>query len=78
MGKTPSQVALAWCMNQPGVTSPIFGARTMGQLEDNIVAADIDLDEGARKALEEASGLELVYPYDFHQMVRGMVAGRLS
>ncbi|HKI74091.1 MAG TPA: aldo/keto reductase [Pseudomonadales bacterium] len=78
IGKTPSQVALSWCMNQPGVTSPIFGARTMAQLEDNVAAADIELEDDAVKALEETSGLELVYPYDFHQMVRGMMDGRLS
>ena len=78
VGKTASQVALAWCMNQPGVTSPIFGARTMAQLEDNVAAADIELDESSCKALEEASALEMVYPYDFHQMVKGMIEGRLS
>lgn len=78
IGKTPSQVALAWCMNQPGVTAPIFGARTMAQLEDNLGAAEIALDDASQKALEEASALEMVYPYDFHQMVRGMVEGRLD
>lgn len=78
IGKTPSQVALAWCMNQPGVTSPIFGARTMAQFEDNIAAADMFLDDASQMALEDASGLELVYPYDFHQMVRGMVESRLA
>ncbi len=78
IGKTPSQVALAWCMHQPGVTSPIFGARTMAQLEDNLAAVDIVLDDESAKALEEASQLALVYPYDFHQMVRGMVEGRLA
>lgn len=78
IGKTPSQVALAWCMSQPGVTAPIFGARTMAQFEDNIGAADIDLDDASRKSLDKASGLELVYPYDFHQMVRSIVEGRLS
>ncbi|MEP7288494.1 MAG: aldo/keto reductase [Chloroflexota bacterium] len=35
---TVAQIALAWCMNQPGVTSPIIGPRTMNQLEDNLGA----------------------------------------
>ncbi len=40
---TLSQLALAWCMGQPGVTSPIIGPRTMEQLEDNLGALDITL-----------------------------------
>jgi len=71
-GKTPSQVALAWCAGQPGVTSPIFGARTLEQLEDNLGAADLVLDEASRKKLEAVSALPLVYPYDFHARVRAM------
>ncbi len=74
VGKTASQVALAWAASQPGVTSPIFGARTLEQVEDNLGAADLVLPEEARKRLEEASALELVYPYDFHARVRGMMA----
>ena len=42
-GVTLSQFALAWVMQQPGVTSPIIGPRTMEQLEDNLKAADIEL-----------------------------------
>ncbi len=74
LGRTPSQVALAWVASQPGITSPIFGARTAEQLEDNLGAADLTLDDEARKRLEEASQLELVYPYDFHERVRGMMS----
>lgn len=36
-----SQFALAWCMAQPGVTSPIIGPRTLSQLDDNLQAADV-------------------------------------
>jgi aryl-alcohol dehydrogenase-like predicted oxidoreductase len=74
IGKTASQVALAWAASQPGVTSPIFGARTLEQLEDNLGAADLVLPEEACKRLDESSALELVYPYDFHARVRGMMA----
>ena len=47
---TLSQFALAWCMGQPGVTSPIIGPRTMEQLEDNLGALDLELggEERAR------------------------------
>ena len=40
-GCTLSQFALAWCLGQPGVTSPIIGPRTMEQLEDNLKALDV-------------------------------------
>jgi aryl-alcohol dehydrogenase-like predicted oxidoreductase len=73
LGKTASQVALAWAATQPGVTSPIFGARTLEQLEDNLGAADLVIPEEERKRLNEVSRLELVYPYDFHARVRAMM-----
>ncbi len=74
IGKTAGQVALGWAASQPGITSPIFGARTLEQLEDNLGAADLELDDESSKRLEEASALELVYPYDFHVRVQAMVA----
>jgi aryl-alcohol dehydrogenase-like predicted oxidoreductase len=76
LGRTPSQVALAWVAQQPGVTSPIFGARTLEQLEDNLGAGDLTLDAEATRRLEEVSALELVYPYDFHERVRGIMGER--
>jgi aryl-alcohol dehydrogenase-like predicted oxidoreductase len=78
MGKSASQVALAWCSQQPGVTSPIFGARTMEQLQDNLGAADLELDDEALTQLRDASALELTYPHDFHLMVQGMLKDRLE
>lgn len=36
-----SQFSLSWCMNQPGVTSPIIGPRSMEQLEDNLGAMEV-------------------------------------
>ena len=49
----PSQLALAWCINQPGITSPIIGPRTMEQLEDNLTAAAIDLTDADREAIDQ-------------------------
>jgi aryl-alcohol dehydrogenase-like predicted oxidoreductase len=40
-GCTISQLALAWCVQQPGVTSPIIGPRTMEQLDDNLGALNV-------------------------------------
>jgi len=70
MSISPSQLALAWCMSQPGVTSPIFGARNMEQLESNLAVADIDLDEAELGRLMEVSAPALIYPYDFHVQVK--------
>ncbi len=36
-----AQMALAWCMHQPGITSPIIGPRTSEQLTDNLGACDV-------------------------------------
>ncbi len=52
-GATLSQFALAWCIGQPGVTSPIIGPRTMEQLEDNLKALDVKLTEDDHKKIEE-------------------------
>ncbi len=38
-----AQVALAWVVDRPAVTSVILGARTLAQLEDNLAAADLHL-----------------------------------
>jgi aryl-alcohol dehydrogenase-like predicted oxidoreductase len=42
-GCTPAQLALAWCLAQPGITSPIIGPRTLAQLEDALGALTVQL-----------------------------------
>ena len=44
-GCTVAQLAVAWILNQPGITGAIIGPRTLGQLEDLLLSADIMLDE---------------------------------
>ena len=68
---TVSQVALAWLMGKPAVTSVIFGARTVDQLKDNLGAAKLKLSETQRKSLDDASAFDLGYPYDFMQRIQG-------
>ena len=55
LGCTPSQLALAWVLQQPGVTSGIIGPRTLAQFEDNLGALNVALDEEAVGRLNEAS-----------------------
>ena len=36
-------LSLAWCMNQPGITSPIIGPKSLDQLHDNLAAVDLPI-----------------------------------
>jgi aryl-alcohol dehydrogenase-like predicted oxidoreductase len=71
IGATAPQVALAWLLHKPCVTSVIFGARSRQQLDDNLGAAKLQLSEAHVAALDEASAFELGYPYEFMQRVQG-------
>ncbi len=57
-----AQVALAWLLHQPFVTSVIIGARKASQLTDNLGAADLKLDAEELKAIDEVSRLAPEYP----------------
>lgn len=52
-GVTPSQIALAWLLHQPGVTAPIIGASKMFQLEESVAALEIQLTSEEIASLEE-------------------------
>jgi aryl-alcohol dehydrogenase-like predicted oxidoreductase len=57
-----AQVALAWLLSRPAVTTVILGAKTLEQLDDNLKARTLRLTEEDRKALDEASQLPPEYP----------------
>ena len=59
---TVPQVALAWVLANPAVTSVIIGARKIAQLEDNLKSVDLTLAADDLKALDEASKLPVEYP----------------
>jgi aryl-alcohol dehydrogenase-like predicted oxidoreductase len=65
-GDSPAQVALAWLLGRPAVTSVIIGARTGEQLADNLGAADLTLSDEEQARLEQVSRPPLLYPY-WHQ-----------
>jgi aryl-alcohol dehydrogenase-like predicted oxidoreductase len=67
---TPSAVAMGWLLAQPEVTSVIFGARSVAQLEENLRAAEVKLTEQQVARLTEASAFELGYPYEFIKRVQ--------
>jgi aryl-alcohol dehydrogenase-like predicted oxidoreductase len=63
-GASSAQVALAWLVSRPAVTSVILGARTLGQLRDNLAAADLVLDSSEVARLDEVSDPRAAdYPY---------------
>jgi aryl-alcohol dehydrogenase-like predicted oxidoreductase len=51
-GLSTSQFALLWAKDQPGVTAPIIGPRTLAQLDDALGVVDRDLDDDARVACD--------------------------
>ncbi|GLY29116.1 aldo/keto reductase [Kineosporia sp. NBRC 101731] len=65
-GVSAAQVALAWLLGRPGVTSLVIGARTETQLTDNLAAADLVLTDEERTRLDTVSQTPLRYPY-WHQ-----------
>jgi aryl-alcohol dehydrogenase-like predicted oxidoreductase len=74
-GVSTAQIALAWLLGRPSVSSVIVGARTDEQLADNLRAADLELSDEERAALEQVSRPPLIYPH-WHQ--RKTASDRLS
>ncbi len=65
-----AQVAIAWLLQRPTVTSVIIGARTDEQLADNLDAADLQLTPDQIERLDAVSRPLLIYPY-WHQYAAG-------
>jgi aryl-alcohol dehydrogenase-like predicted oxidoreductase len=74
-GVSAAQVALAFTLARPAVTSVIVGARTEDQLRDNLAAAELSLGEAELARLDDVSRVPLLYPY-WHQANTG--PGRLG
>jgi aryl-alcohol dehydrogenase-like predicted oxidoreductase len=53
---TSSQLALLWAKDQPGITAPIIGPRTLDQLKDNLAVLERSLSDEDRRALDEVNG----------------------
>ena len=62
---TSARVALAWVQGRPGVASTIIGARTLGQLEDNLASSDVRLQPEQVARLDALSAPKLNFPADF-------------
>ena len=66
-GKTVPQIALNWLLQRPTISTVIIGARTEGQLNENIGALGWKLTREQIQKLDKASNRPLVYPY-WHQV----------
>ncbi len=65
LDKSLSQIAIAWLLKKPAVSSVIIGARSVEQVLDNLKASEIELSVEDMNYLEEISGSSLSYPYSF-------------
>jgi len=61
-GVSVAQIALAWLLHQPQVTSVIVGAKRSEQLADNLAATQIQLSADELQALDAVSRLPAEYP----------------
>jgi aryl-alcohol dehydrogenase-like predicted oxidoreductase len=57
---TPAQVSLAYLQHHPQVSAPIVGARTVDQLEENLAADDVSLDDDQFERLAEAKSVSFM------------------
>ncbi|MFC8985301.1 aldo/keto reductase [Streptomyces sp. NPDC057115] len=78
--RTPAQIGLAWTLQNPGVSATLIGARTPGQLEDNLGALEVDFTGSQLSRLDEVSKIDLGFPHDLlaSDHIRAVTAGDLK
>jgi aryl-alcohol dehydrogenase-like predicted oxidoreductase len=75
-GRTIPQIAIAWLLARPTVSSVIIGARNEAQLRDNLGAVGWSLSPDQMKRLDEASTVMPAYPYYSYRIEKSF--GRLN
>ena len=78
IGATASQVALSWVRRRSATMIPIVGASKASQLRDNLACLDVMLDDDQVAQLDEASAIELGFPYDFIRGGRSSFLGEAA
>ena len=66
-GVPPSQVALAWTMQQGFSSIPVVGATKLTQLQENLGALSIALNQQQKERLDAASHIDLGFPGAFYK-----------
>ncbi|MER7983741.1 aldo/keto reductase [Streptomyces sp. NPDC095817] len=74
-GTSPAQIALAYLLTKPGVSSLVIGARKDEQLADNLKSAEVTLSQEEVDRLDTISAPDLIYPH-WHQS--NLVSSRFS
>jgi aryl-alcohol dehydrogenase-like predicted oxidoreductase len=74
LGHTPAQIALAWTLLHPAVVSPLIGARTLAQLDDNLGALEVVFSQDQIARLDKVSQIDLGFP---HELARSPTYGAM-
>ncbi len=76
---SPAQAALAWTLLNPAVTSPLIGARTLQQFEDNLAALKVEFSDDQIQRLDEVSRVAPCFPHDMIDQPTGnMMLGNVK
>jgi aryl-alcohol dehydrogenase-like predicted oxidoreductase len=75
-GCTPAQLAIAWQLAKPEVTSVILGARSLAQLDDTLAAAETSIPEEVLARLDGASAIPPEYPNAFIDTIQRWLGNR--
>ncbi|MGV0876496.1 aldo/keto reductase [Martelella sp. FLE1502] len=70
-----AEVALAWVLSRPGVSSLLLGASRPDQVTSNMAALSLQLSDDHQARLEAASALPMINPYFIFQLPRQMLFG---
>lgn len=78
IGRSSSQVAIAWVKQKAPNVVPILGARKHDQLLDNLKAAEVTLSAEQMKRLDDVSAIPLGFPHEFlaSDSIRGIAYGK--
>ena len=77
-GVSVAQIAIAWLLYQPVVSTVIVGAKRADQLADNIASTDVELEAGELEQLDMLSAPPREYPGWMFAMQGGYSAGKIS
>lgn len=73
LNRSPAQVALAWTLLNPAVTSPIVGARTFAQFADNLAALKVQFSDEQKAQLNAVSEIDTCFPYTMMDTPTGLM-----
>ena len=76
IGKTPSQISLAWLLFDRRVTSVIIGPKNVEQLKDTLEVADWNLGQEFHQRLESKLELPSGYPMEWVELGFGNISGK--